>query len=99
MDVRFAVRSHPGQRLGDCGSSYYRKFIEHYAAIVQPLNELKPLEFKDRPIKGKPRKTYAEKTPIPLPKASPKAKDKATETKHGKKRTLKDQKEWSRKIC
>jgi hypothetical protein len=39
-------------------------FVDHFAAIVEPLNKLKTAGFKDAPKQGRKRLTFAEKTLI-----------------------------------
>jgi hypothetical protein len=41
---------------------FYRKFVKSYAHVVRPLKNFKKRLFRRTPIKGQPRRTYAEKT-------------------------------------
>jgi hypothetical protein len=45
---------------------YYRGFIQNYAGIADPLNEIKTLGFKGAPAKGQARDNYAAKIKLPL---------------------------------
>jgi RNase H-like domain found in reverse transcriptase/Reverse transcriptase (RNA-dependent DNA polymerase)/Integrase zinc binding domain/Chromo (CHRromatin Organisation MOdifier) domain len=45
---------------------YYRKFVENFASIVEPILRLKTIGFKTCPIKGRPRERYASNTDVLL---------------------------------
>ncbi|CAI6100622.1 unnamed protein product [Clonostachys chloroleuca] len=44
---------------------YYRKFVEHYSAISEPLVKLKAMGFRKAPPKNPQREKYANKTQLP----------------------------------
>jgi hypothetical protein len=51
-----------GLKFGIKVFNYYRKYIIYYIIIVKPLNQLKTINFRNKPIKERPRDKFAEKT-------------------------------------
>jgi RNase H-like domain found in reverse transcriptase/Reverse transcriptase (RNA-dependent DNA polymerase)/Integrase zinc binding domain/Integrase core domain/Chromo (CHRromatin Organisation MOdifier) domain len=44
--------------------NYYRKYVDHFADIIAPLNQLKTMGFRNAPNKGRQRDRYASKTEV-----------------------------------
>lgn len=49
---------------------YYRRFVDRFAAIAEPLNTLKTLRFRPSPHKGRMRRHFAERTSLDSSPAS-----------------------------
>lgn len=51
-----------GLEVGIGFFGYYRSYVPHFAAIVDPLHRLKTVGFRNGPLKGRPRKKHADGT-------------------------------------
>ncbi|KID93902.1 Ribonuclease H-like protein, partial [Metarhizium majus ARSEF 297] len=56
---------------------YYRQFIDHYSAIVEPLQQIKAMGFRKAPPKNPQRDSYAAKASLPLRDTPDEEKQKA----------------------